>query len=116
MALAYRDKELNTIIDYKKSFNYIFQLYFYGSVISSSVMLVYTAYLNTNYLNFYLNETLKFYQVIKMPVDENTYNLLEKIFKPASFALSNLFSSAILGTFWGLILAAFVKKDKNIFD
>ncbi len=116
MALAYREKELNSIIDYKKAFNYIFQLYFFGSIISSSVMLVYTAYLSPSYLDFYLGETMKFYQILKIPVDDITYNFLEKIFKPAPFALGNLFSSTIVGTFWGLILATFVKKEKNIFE
>ena len=116
ITLSFREKELNGIIDFKKAFNYIFQLYFFGAVISSLVMLIYTAYLNPTYLEFYFSETLKFYQVIKLPVDDNTYNLLEKVFKPAPFALGNLFSSAILGAFWSLILAVFVKKEKSIFE
>ena len=115
MAQSFRDKELNGVIEYNKAFSFIFQLYFYGAMISSLVMLIYTAYLNPTYLDFYLSETMKMYKLIKFPVDDNSYNLLEKIFKPAPFALGNLFSSAIAGVFWGLILAAFVKKEKNIF-
>jgi len=63
-----------------------------------------------------INEVLKVYDSINFPIDDNVSSLMETIYKPAPFALLNLFSSAIVAAFWGLILAAFVKKDKSIFE
>lgn len=115
-AVSLREKEFGGKIHFGKAFNYIFLLYFYGAVISSLVMLIFTTYINKGYLDTYFNETLKLYQTIKLPIDDNSFSLLEKIFKPAPFALGNLLSSVFVGTFWSLILSVFVKKEKSIFE
>jgi hypothetical protein len=111
-----RNEEFDGIISYGKAFSYILQVYFFGSIISSLVMFIYTAYINQAYLEMYLNTVMKIYHDINFPIDDKNYNIMESIFKPAPFALSNIFSSIFTGAFWGLILAAFVKKEKNIFE
>jgi hypothetical protein len=116
MSIRFRNEEFDGIISYGKAFSYILQVYFFGSIISSLVMFIYTAYINQAYLEMYLNTVMKIYHDIKFPIDDKNYNIMESIFKPAPFALSNIFSSIFTGAFWGLILAAFVKKEKNIFE
>lgn len=115
-ATRYRDNECEGIINYSRAFSFIFQVYFYGSIVSSLVMLIYASYINKEYLDAMINAVLKVYDSINFPVDDNVSGLMETIYKPAPFALLNLFSSAIVAAFWGLVLAAFVKKDKNIFE
>jgi hypothetical protein len=63
-----------------------------------------------------INDVLKMYDAMNFPVDDNMISMVETIYKPAPFALMNVFSSAIVGAFWGLILAAFIKKEKSIFE
>lgn len=124
-AVRFRDTENNGIISYWKSFFYLFQIYIYGSIILSLTLLIYTSLINQNYLPNLLNETLKYYDnvlkdfyenVLKINVTDEMYNYFEATYKPAPFALMNILSGAMYITFWGLILAAFVKKDKSIFE
>ena len=116
LAISFRNKELEGFISYKYAFRYVFQIYFYGSIISSLVILIYTSYINHEYLDNLLTDTLKMYQLIKFPMDDQKTKILETFFTPAPFSLANIFSGIIGGAFWGLILAAFVKKEKNIFE
>ena len=116
LAISFRNKELDGIISYKYSFRYIFQIYFYGSIISSFVIFIYTSYFNHEYLDFLFNETLKMYQAIKFPMDDQKTKFLETFCTPAPYSIANILISIIIGAFWGLILAAFVKKEKNIFE
>lgn len=116
MAIDFRDKELDGIITYKHAFRHIFQIYFYGCIISSMVILLYTKYISPDYLDNYLGIILKFYHNVNFPMDEKSTKVLETFFTPAPFAITNIFSGVIGGAFWGLILAAFVKKDKSIFE
>jgi len=115
-AKRFRDTECGGVISYGQSFKYIFLVYFYGSIVSSLVILLYTNFINTDFLASMLNDVLKMYDAIKMPIDDQTYDIVEMIYKPAPFALFNVFASIFGAAFWALILAAFVKKDKSIFE
>jgi len=116
MSTHFRDTECSGTIKYGHAFNYIFLVYFFGSLISSFVILGYTSFFDTNYLASMLDVLLKMYDSFKFPVDDKTIKILETIYKPAPFSLLNVFSSMIVGVFWGLILAALVKKEKRIFE
>jgi hypothetical protein len=116
LTVRIREKEFEGLIKYRQSFHYILQIYFYGSVISSLIMLIYTKFIDASYLENMLNAQLKLYDTFKIHMDDQTYNLLEKFYKPATFALGNIVGSLIIGTFWGLILGAFIKKEKSIFE
>jgi hypothetical protein len=59
---------------------------------------------------------MKLYDSYKFPVDDKTYAVLQTIYKPVPFGMINVFFSMIAGVFWGLILAAFVKREKSIFE
>jgi hypothetical protein len=98
-----------------EAFGYVFRVYFYGAVIGSLVVLVYTL-INVEFLAILLNDTLMLYDKINIPIDDTTYDMLNSIFKPAPYALFNLFGSAIVAAFWGLILGLFLKKEKSIFE
>ena len=115
-AKKYRDEENEGFMTYGEGFSCIFRTYFYGGIIGSLVILLYTAFINPEYLSGMTNEVLKMYDAMNFPVDEDMISMVETIYKPAPFALLNIFSSAIVGAFWGLILAAFVKKEKSIFE
>ena len=116
LTIRLRENEFGGVITYKQSFQYIFLIYFYGSIISSLVMLIYTKFIDSVFLQTMLDTQLKFYETLKLHIDDQTYNLLEKIYKPAGFSMLNIFSGLLGGAFWSLILSAFIKKEKNIFE
>lgn len=111
----FRDTINGGVMTYSQAFGYIFRVYIYGSIIGSLVMLIYS-FLNPDFLSVMLNDILLVYDKINFPIDDKTYGILNSIFKPAPYALFNLFGSAIIATFWGLILALFLKKEKSIFE
>lgn len=115
-AVSFRDKENGGTITYKQSFRFLFHVYFYGSIILSLIVLLYTTFINQAYLEDMSNEMLKMYDKINFPIDDNVISLMETMYKPAPFALLNLLSGAIGGAFWALIFAAFIKKEKSIFE
>lgn len=98
-----------------EAFGYVFRVYFYGAIIGSLIVLIY-AFIKVDFLSAMLNDILIMYDKINIPIDDNTYNILNSIFKPAPYALFNLFGSAIVAAFWGLILGLFLKKEKSIFE
>ncbi len=114
-AKRFRVSENGDTMTFGEAFGYVFRVYFYGAVIGSLVVLVYTL-LNVEFLAILLNDTLMLYDKINIPIDDTTYDMLNSIFKPAPYALFNLFGSAIVAAFWGLILGLFLKKEKSIFE
>ncbi len=115
-AVVYRDKENGGVITYKQAFSFLFQIYFYGTLVLSLIVLLYSTFINQVYLENMSNDMLKVYDKINFPLDDNVITLMETMYKPAPFALLNLFSGVIGGAFWALILGAFVKKEKSIFE
>ena len=116
MSIHLRDNEYNGTIKYGQAFSYIFLVYLFGSIVSSIVIVIYTSFIDTHYLATNLDILLKLYDSYNFPVDDKTAAVLQAIYKPVPFSLINIISSMIGGTFWGLILAAFVKKEKSIFE
>jgi hypothetical protein len=116
LTIKFRESKCNGSIQFGEAFSYVFQVYLYGAIISSLIMLLYSQFVDKTLLEFQLNDILLVYKRFSLPVDDNTQKMLTLIYKPAPFALMNLLASAFTGAFWGLILAALVKKDKNIFD
>ena len=119
-AIRFRKNECDGAIQYGQAFSYIFKIYIYGSIIASLVILIYTKFIDPAFLETLLNQSLifskKLSELLNIKTDESAINITTAFYKPASFALVNIFMSIIAGAFWGVILAAFVKKDKDIFS
>jgi hypothetical protein len=111
----FRDAQTDQSMTYNQAFGYIFRVYIYGAVIGSLVMLIY-ALLNADFLGVILNDTLMIYEKMNINIDDKTYDILNAVFKPAPYALFNVFGSVIVAAFWSLILALFLKKEKSIFE
>jgi len=114
-AKRFRDINNGGVFTFGQAFSYVFRVYMYGALIGSLVMLIYAS-LNNNFLGLMLNDTMLIYEKFNIPVDEKVYDMLEMILKPAPYALINLFGKLFGGLFWGLVLAAFLKKEKSIFE
>ena len=116
MTVKLRDEEFDGVLSFGKAFRHILHVYFYGSIISSLVIFIYSSFINPQFMDVLFQSVLKLYHYFKFPIDENNYKVLENIFKPATYAIWNIIGSIIIGSFWGLILAGLAKKEKNIFE
>jgi len=115
-ATRYRDEFNEGAISFGKSFRFLFQLYFYGNIITSIIVLIYAAVINPNFSEILTSQALTMYEKLNIPVADSTYNLVQTMYQPAPMAFINILSGAFGAAFWALILSLFVKKDKSIFD
>jgi hypothetical protein len=116
MAVHFSETEYKGIIKYGQAFSYIFLLYFFGSIISSIVIFIYTSFIDTNFLGMTHELVLKMYDNMKFPLDDKIMKFYEMIYKPITYTFLNVFFSIIIAAFWSSILAAFVKREKSIFE
>ena len=116
ITIRFRESECDGIISYFDAFKYIFLIYFLGSIVSSIVVFIYTQFINKDFLSFTLDFLLKTYEKMKIHIDNPTYSVIEKIYKPLPYSLLNIIASIFTATFWSLILSAFIKKEKSIFE
>ena len=116
MSVRFRDVECGGNIKYGKVFSFIVLTFFFAALISSIVKYVYFQFINPTYLDELLNESLKAIQMMKIPIDNASYDQMSKVMKPATFSLQYIWMNVIVGSIVGLIMAAFVKKEKSIFE
>jgi hypothetical protein len=114
--IRYRDNESDGAISYGKAFKYIIYLFFYAALISTVVKYVYFRFINTGYLETMFQETMKMMEMLKFPMNSAEIDQTEKMFNPLSFSLLYIWSDIIMGAVVALIMAAFVKKEKDIFS
>ena len=116
-SLHFRETECEGFISYWKAFRYIFLIYLFASVVMSIVVLIYTSLIDTQFLSYQLDSMLKVYESINYSIDDNTYKAIQITNTPVPFAILNIFANAIVGAFWALLMAFFVRKEpNNLFD
>ena len=116
MSIKYRDIDCQGSISYGKSFLFILLTFFYAALISTVVKYIYFQFINPNYLENIFQESMKMMDTLKFPLDNASIEQMQGLMKPASFSLIYIWSNLILGTIVGLIMAAFIKKEKSIFE
>ena len=117
ITVRFRDNQNDGQITYKKAYNYIVLLFFFAAIISSIVKYIYTQFIDTTLLNkILLIEISNLKAMSRFTMPESYYDFLGKIFKPAAFALESILENFLRGVLVALIMAAFIKKEKNIFN
>jgi len=61
-------------------------------------------------------ETMKMLDSMKFPMSSAEIDQTENMFKPLDFSLIYIWSNVLIGTFVALIMAAFIKKNKSVFE
>jgi hypothetical protein len=110
--IKFRDEECNGIISYRKAFSYIILVFFYAALISTPIKYIYVRYISPEFLTVLFQDTIKMFEALKIQMSSSEIEQSELIFKPLNFTLLYIWSNIILGTFTGLIMAIFVKKNK----
>ena len=113
----FRDEHNNGELSYGKGWAFIVLLFFFAAIISSVVKYIYFQFINPDYLAELLNLTLL--QLEKLSISEEEINIndsLEAILSPINYSLQYLWINTMLGALLGVIMAAFTKKEKSIFE
>ncbi|HNX87910.1 MAG TPA: DUF4199 domain-containing protein [Paludibacteraceae bacterium] len=119
-AVAYRDKENGGSISFGHAFFFIILLFLFAAIISSLFKFIYFKYLNVNYLPMLLEQSVSMMQQLQeqfhLSVPDDYYETMDKMMSPTAFTLQYIWVNTFLGVIMGLIIAPFVKKDKDIFN
>ncbi len=116
LSVRFRDNECEGSISYGKALLYILLTFFYAALISTVVKFVYFQFINTAFLENMFQETMKTMQMMKFPMNDASVSQVQSMFKPASFSMVYVITNLIMGLVVGVIMAAFVKKDKDLFS
>ena len=119
-AIAYRDKENGGTISFGHAFFFIILLFLFAAIISSLFKFIYFKYLNVNYLPMLLEQSVSMMQQLQeqfhLSVPDDYYETMDKMMSPTAYTLQYIWVNTFLGVVMGLIIAPFVKKDKDIFN
>lgn len=116
MTIRFRDNECGGTITYGKSLSYIILTFFFGALIVAVVKFFYVQFIDKEFLDNLLQETYKVLESLKIPMDDEKYNQLEKMMSPIGYTAQTIWANVFYGTITGLILSFFVKKAKSIFE
>lgn len=123
MAKRYRDSECGGYIKYWNVFNYVILTFFFASIISSIFKIIYTKFINPEYLPMLFEESMRqiennrsLFESLRLPLDENYYEELERQMRPVNYSLQTIWMNIFSGAIIGLILGGIVRKNKGIFD
>lgn len=116
MVIRFRDIECKGFISYWKAFSLILLTFFFAAVISSVVKYVYFQFINPGYLDQMFQETMKVLSSMKFEINDTMIDQTKSMLKPASYTLVFIWTNVFMGLVVGLIMAAFVKKEKTIFE
>ena len=116
LAIRFRDTECNGIITYSKAFSLILLTFFFAAIISSVVKFVYFQFINPDYLDQMFQETMKVLNKMKFPVNDEMINQTKSMLKPVNYTFVYIWTNVFFGLIVGLIMAAFIKKEKSILE
>ena len=119
-SVAYRDKENGGTITFGHAFFFIMLLFLFAAIISSLIKFIYFKYLNVEYLPQLLEQSItvmnQMQEQFHFNIPDDYYQNMENMMNPATYTLQFIWVNVILGVFVGLIMAPFIKKNKDIFD
>ncbi len=115
-AVHYRENEMKGCLTYWQGFSYVLWLFLFSAIVSSAVKFFYCQFLVTEYLENMMNQTMLMLETMQFPIGDAEIAQIEAMLKPARFSLMYLWVNAFVGMFVGLVMAAFTKKEKSIFE
>lgn len=116
LSVKFRDTECGGSISYWKSFLIILLTFFYAAIISSVVKYIYFQFINPDYLDQMFQESMKLLESMKFHETDAMVDQMKSMLKPATYTLVYVWSNVLMGVVVGLIMAAFIKKEKSIFE
>ena len=116
MSVRYRDNDCGGFISYGKAFSLIVLMFFFAAIISAFVKFIYLQFIDPAFLERQLEQAMLTLETISFPITDEFYEAMSIMFTSTSFTMVSIFTNMFLSVFVGLVMAAFVKKDKGLFD
>ncbi len=116
MAIHFRDNDCEGYISYGKSFSLILLMFFFGAIISALTKYVYCQFINPEYLENVMQQSIQMLESMNFPMVDEMYENMESLMNPFSFATQYIWINVLLGAITGVVMATFVKKEKGLFD
>jgi len=116
MSVRFRDNDCEGIISYGKAFSLIVQMFFFAAIISAFVKYIYFQFINPDILESLLQQVLLMYETLSIPITDELYEAGSVLFTPIPVTMLLSLSNLFLGALTGIIMAIFIKKEKNLFD
>ena len=112
-ATNFRDKESDGAITFYRAFSYVFLLFFFASLISAIVKLIYLKYIDTEYLSKLLSSSMKLIEQLNLTMPEGGDEALQSFLTPINFVMNTVMADMLLGMVLGLVYAPFLKKSPS---
>ena len=116
MSIRFRDNDCEGFISYGKAFSLIVLMFFFAAIISAFVKFIYLQFIDPAFLERQMEQTMLLLESMSFPITDDIYNAMSIVLTPISFSMISVFTNMLLSVFVGLVMAAFVKKDKGLFD
>ena len=123
MTIHYRENQLKGHMPYWTAVNLSIMTFFFAALVSSAFKMIYTTYISPDFLSSMINDSMQALEELRPSfnifkyIDEDEYiTSLEKQMTPFNYSIQSIWMNIFSGAFLGLILGAFTKKKKSIFD
>lgn len=114
--VKFRDNNRAGAISFGQAGTFVFLMFFFASLISALVKLVYVKYINTDFLSNMFNQSMMAIEKILPNVSEETYEMMEEMLQPINYTMMSMFVNLFWGVIISVIIALIVKKTVNPFQ
>lgn len=116
--ITFRDKYCDGFISYGKAFTSCLQIAFFSGMILSFFLYIYLEFFDQSIIEQILLKAEEEMVNNKVPDEqaEQAMNITRKITTPAFISVMTLLAHTVMGAIFGLITAAFLKRDNPTFN
>lgn len=116
--IKFRDEELGGEISYSKALGFGVLICVFAAIVSGLYMIIFMTVIDPEFMNKMMAVIEEEY--IKAGLSEEqieaAMGMVSKMQSPVILAITNIVGFAFMGTIFSLVTAAFLKKEKSIFD
>ncbi|MCM1035178.1 MAG: DUF4199 domain-containing protein [Paludibacter sp.] len=111
---TFRDKACKGAIGYWSVVSYIAMLFFFGSLIAGTIMLIYTKYISPDYLNNLFDQSMLLLEEIGIDLPEPQIDQLHNLLRPSNYVLQFIAGKCLGGCLLGMLYAFFIRKQADV--
>lgn len=122
LAIQFRDRDSGGFISFGKVLSFVLLTFFFGGIISALFKILYTSFINTEFLPQLYEEGLRQLENNRallerfITMDEAYYDQVERQFRPANYAFQAIWANLLSGLILGLLLGGIIRKKRGLFD
>jgi len=106
----YRTTQCDNRITFSAAYSYVLLLFFFGSLLSGVLRLLYMKYIDPTYLDEMYARVLRVVDQMQLDMPEDAQLALEKLMQPVRFNMNYMMTDIFLGSLLGLVVAGLCRK------